>query len=175
VGRLSRQKGQDLLLEAWPQVRRVVPEGRLVLVGAGPEEERLRSAAGPGVELVGERDDVHDWYAAADVVVLPSRWEGMSLVPLEAMASGRSVVATDVSGAREAIGEEAGAVVGRDDPDALATAIAERLIDPQHTEREGRAGRRRVESSFDVQRTTHALAELYQRLGVSSSTRPRLP
>jgi glycosyltransferase involved in cell wall biosynthesis len=175
VGRLSRQKGQDLLLEAWPQVRRVVPEGRLVLVGAGPEEERLRSAAGPGVELVGERDDVHDWYAAADVVVLPSRWEGMSLVPLEAMASGRSVVATDVSGAREAIGEEAGAVVGRDDPDALATAIAERLIDPQHTEREGRAGRRRVESSFDVQRTTHALAELYQRLGVSSSTRPTLP
>ena len=134
-------------------------------MGAGPEEERIRALAGPGVELVGSRKDVLDWYAAADVVVLPSRWEGMSLVPLEAMACSRSVVATDVSGAREAIGEDAGAVVPVDDLDALAEA-------------EGHAGRSRVEASFDIRRTTESTAGVYAELletgATSSSTTPTL-
>jgi glycosyltransferase involved in cell wall biosynthesis len=182
VGRLTRQKGQDLLLAAWPRVRDRVPGAKLVLVGSGPEEERIRALAGEGVELVGARDDLIHWYAAADVVVAASRWEGMSLVPLEAMASGRSVVATDVSGAREAIGEEAGAVVALDDTAALAEATAERLLDRERADLEGRAGRRRVESSFDMRRTTEAFAALYERLTAqagrrlaSSSTEPTIP
>jgi len=185
VGRLSRQKGQDLLLAAWPRVRERVPEAALVLVGTGPEEDRIRALAGDGVELVGAREDVVDWYTAADVVVLPSRWEGMSLVPLEAMACGRSVVATDVSGAREAIGDEAGEVVAPADPDALAEAVAERLGDPSRADAEGRAGRARVEASFDMRRTTAALAALYAQLRerggtsieaeASSSTEPTIP
>jgi len=183
VGRLSHQKGQDLLLAAWPRVRERVPWATLVLVGSGPEEERLRALAGDGVQLVGARDDPADWYAAADVVVAASRWEGMSLVPLEAMASGRSVVATDVSGAGEAIGEEAGAVVALGDTAALADATAQRLLDPERADLEGRAGRRRVESLFDMRRTTEALASLCERLTAqdrrprraSSSTEPTTP
>ncbi len=164
VGRLTRQKGQDLLLEAWPRVLERVPEAALVLVGTGPEERRIRAQAGDGVELVGPREDVLDWYTAADVVVLPSRWEGMSLVPLEAMACARSVVAMDVTGAREAIGDEAGAVVAPGDLDALAEAVAERLRDPSRADTEGRAGRSRVEASFDLRQTTEALAALYLQL-----------
>jgi glycosyltransferase involved in cell wall biosynthesis len=183
VGRLSRQKGQDLLLAAWPRVRRHVPEAALVLVGAGPEEARIRALAADGVELVGSREDVQDWYTAADVVVLPSRWEGMSLVPLEAMACARSVVATDVSGAREAIGDDAGAVVASGNPEGLAEALTERLNDPSLADAEGRAGRRRVEVSFDLRRTTEAVAALYaqvtRRKGASnppsSSTEPTIP
>ena len=161
VGRLSRQKGQDLLLAAWPLVRERVPEAALVLVGSGPEEGRIRAFQGAGVELVGARDDVLDWYTAADVVVLPSRWEGMSLVPLEAMACARSVVATDVSGAREAIGDDAGVVVAAGDLDGLAEAVAERLKDPSLADAEGRTGRSRVEALFDMRRTTEAVAALY--------------
>ncbi|HEX9350564.1 MAG TPA: glycosyltransferase [Gaiellaceae bacterium] len=164
VGRLSRQKGQDLLLAAWPRVLERVPEAALVLVGAGPEECRIRAQAGDGVELVGSREDVLDWYTAADVVVLPSRWEGMSLVPLEAMACARSVVATDVSGTREAIGREAGAVVAPGDLGGLAEAVAERLRDPSRADAEGRAGRSRVEASFDLRQTTEAVAALYSQL-----------
>jgi len=176
VGRLTRQKGQDLLLAAWPRVRERVAEAGLVLVGAGPEEERIRALAGAGVELAGSREDIVDWYTAADVVVLPSRWEGMSLVPLEAMACARSVVATDVSGAREAIGDEAGAVVPTGDLDALAEAVSERLGDPSRADAEGRAGRTRVEASFDIRRTTEATAEIYAELiATSSSTTPTLP
>ena len=177
VGRLTRQKGQDLLLATWPRVRERVAEAGLVLVGAGPEEERIRALAGAGVELVGSRKDILDWYTAADVVVLPSRWEGMSLVPLEAMACSRSVVATDVSGAREAIGENAGAVVPVDDLDALAEAVAERLGDQSRADAEGSAGRSRVEASFDIRRTTESTADVYAELieATSSSTTSTLP
>ncbi len=100
-----------MLLEAWPAVRARVPGARLVLVGDGPTEPELRAAAGEGVDLVGPRKDVPDWLAAADVVVAPSRWEGMALTLLEAMATGRSVVATEVAGAGEALGDEAGRIV----------------------------------------------------------------
>ena len=182
VGRLARQKGQDLLLAAWPGVRERVPGATLVLVGSGPEEQSLRERAVAGVELVGASDEPAAWYAAADVVVTASRWEGMSLVPLEAMATGRSVVATDANGAREAIGDEAGAIVPVEDVDALVDAIAARLLDEDLAEREGRAGRQRVESSFDARRTTETLAALTRRVAArdeasraSSSTEPTIP
>jgi len=164
VGRLSRQKGQDVLLAAWPSVRARVPEGRLALVGAGDEEDALRAQADDSVHFAGQRDDVKDWLAAADVVVLPSRWEGMSIGLLEALASGRSVVATDAAGSREAIGDEAGAIVATEDPPALAEELARRLLDPELAAAEGKAGRRRAETLFDVRKRTGRIAELYDLL-----------
>jgi glycosyltransferase involved in cell wall biosynthesis len=146
VGRLSEQKGQDVLLRAWPQVTARVPGARLVLVGEGPWRDRLAAAAGDGVVLAGNSDDPRRWYAAADVVVVPSRWEGMALVPLEAGASGRSVVITDVAGAREAVVPGTGAVVAVEDVDALAGALATRLLDPAAADGEGAAARRHVEA-----------------------------
>ena len=160
VGALRRQKGQDVLLDAWPRLRARVPAAQLMLVGDGPDRAALERRAEPGVRFAGDRRDVAMWLAAADVVVLPSRWEGMSLVLLEAMATGRSVVATDVPGAREALGE-AGAVVPIEDPGQLADAMAERLLDPELAAEEGRAGRSRAERYFDVRRTTALVAEAY--------------
>ena len=78
----------------------------------------------------------------------------------QVMATGRSVVATDVPGAREALGE-AGAVVPIEDPGQLADAMAERLLDPKLAAEEGRAGRARAERYFDVRRTTAQVAEVY--------------
>jgi glycosyltransferase involved in cell wall biosynthesis len=174
VGRLSRQKGQDVLLEAWPAILEGVPEAQLVLVGDGPDEESLRSSAGPRVHLAGKRADVAEWLAAADVVAFPSRWEGMSIGMLEAMATGRSVVASDVGGAQEALGSEAGAVVAPEDAAALASAVSARLRDPERTAAEGRAARERAERFHDLRATTAELAALYEELLaarlVSSST-----
>lgn len=76
-----RQKGQDVLLEAWDAVLRRVPEARLVLVGDGPDSARLRAGAPRDVLFAGATDDAVPWYQAADLVVLPSRWEGMALAP----------------------------------------------------------------------------------------------
>ncbi|NSL43533.1 glycosyltransferase, partial [Streptomyces sp. 8P21H-1] len=92
VGRLCRQKGQDVLLEAWHEVTRQVPDARLVLVGDGPDAGTLRARAPGSVLFAGAVADPAPWYRAADLVVLPSRWEGMALAPLEAMACGRPVV-----------------------------------------------------------------------------------
>jgi glycosyltransferase involved in cell wall biosynthesis len=175
VGRLSRQKGQDVLLDAWPTVTRAVPGAMLVLVGSGEDRDALAERAVPGVTFAGERDDVPDWLAAADVVVNSSRWEGMSLAILEAMARGRSIIATDVAGSREAVGDEAGAIVPPEDPDALAAAIAKRLSDAALREAEGRAARARAVRSHDVRRTTAQVAELYEDLVGEATTNARVP
>jgi glycosyltransferase involved in cell wall biosynthesis len=176
VGRLCRQKGQDVLLDAWPAVTARVPNAQLVLVGDGPDEKALRDRAGDGVRFAGHRSDVADWLAAADVVTLPSRWEGMSIGMLEAMARGRSVVASDVPGAEEALDREAGALVPAEDSTALANALAERLLDPDRAAVEGRCGRMRAERSHDLHEMTSAIAALYEELlavrPLSSSTEP---
>jgi glycosyltransferase involved in cell wall biosynthesis len=86
----------------------------------------------------------------------------MSLVPLEAMARGRSIVATDVAGTREQLGDEAGAVVPPEDGSALAAAVAQRLSDPALATREGAAGRERAVRAHDIRKTTQQLVEVYE-------------
>ena len=170
VGRLSRQKGQDVLLRAWSDVGARVPEARLVLVGGGPDEAELRAAAPSGVSFAGVSDDVVAWLAAADVVVVPSRWEGMSLSMLEALAAGRSVVATDVSGAREAVTDDSGAVVAVEDAGALADALIERLEDPTLSEAEGRAARSIAEERFGLERNAQEMLRVYRDVFARRST-----
>lgn len=167
VGRLAAQKGQDQLLSAWPAVLAEVPAARLVLVGDGPLADRWRAthpvAALASVRWWGHSDAVAEHYAAADVVVLPSRAEGMALVPLEAMACARPVVAFDVGGVRQSVGG-AGAVVPAGDGAALARAIAARLADPALAAREGLLGRRRVEDLFGSDRVHERIATLVEKL-----------
>jgi len=166
VGRLCRQKGQDVLLRAWPQVGAAVPDARVVLVGDGPDREQLRSVAPPGVLFAGARRDIRPWFQAADVVVLPSRWEGMALAPLEAMACGRPVVVTDVNGARESLppGHADLALVPPEDPQALAAALSRLLADSALREEMGRQAQVHTRASCDVRKTAAAVSGLYQEL-----------
>ncbi|NHC44744.1 glycosyltransferase [Motilibacter aurantiacus] len=176
VARLAVQKGQDLLLSAWPRVQAAVPQARLYLVGDGPERERLAAAAAqlPGVTLVPVRQDragVRRWLAAADVVVSPSRWEGMALAALETCATGRSLVTTSACGMREVVGEgpaAAGVVVPLEEPSLLphriADAVAARLLDPGLAAAEGAAGRRRMEERFSLAGSLESLADLSARI-----------
>ncbi len=171
VGRLAPQKGQTDLLAAWPQVRALVPGARLVLVGDGPDRAELEGRAGElaGVSLVGTRPDVASWLTASDVVAVPSRWEGMALVPLEAMATARSVVATDVTGVADSVPVSAGAVVPAGSPAALADALALRLLDPARATAEGLAGRAHVEAHHDATHAARAVAEVTRRLAAPRS------
>ena len=163
VGRLSEQKGQDVLLKAWGQVANSVPSAELALVGEGPARAELESGAPARVRFAGKRDDVDAWVAAADVVVVPSRWEaGLSLVLMEAMARGRSVVATEVAGTREGLEGGCGRVVATEAVQPLAEALVERLSDPSLAAREGVAGRRRIEERHDLARTSARMADLYE-------------
>ncbi|MFD2684043.1 glycosyltransferase [Streptomyces phyllanthi] len=166
VGRLCRQKGQDVLLKAWPSVLRRVPGARLALVGDGPQERRLRRLAPEGVLFPGAVADAVPWYQAADLVVLPSRWEGMALAPLEAMACGRPVVVTDVAGARESLppGHRAHCLVPAGRPGPLADALVRALLDPLLRESLGHQGRDHVLTAHDVRHSAEAVAALYREL-----------
>ncbi|WP_439656070.1 glycosyltransferase family 4 protein [Lentzea sp. HUAS TT2] len=159
VGRLAHQKGQDLLLEAWPHVLEKVPDAELLIVGDGPMAEQLKAEHHPNTRWHGHSTEVAAFYAEADVVVLPSRAEGMALVPLEAMACGRPVVAFDVEGVRHSLGD-AGEVVRPGDTKALAQAIALRLADPELAATEGKRGRQRAETLFDRDRMTDQIVSL---------------
>jgi glycosyltransferase involved in cell wall biosynthesis len=174
VGRLCREKGQDILVDAWPAVLERVPDAQLLLVGDGRDADAVRRRAGNGIRLTGKRSDVPLWLAAADVVAVPSRFDGMSVALLEAMARGRAVVASDVGGAAEALGDDGGALVRSEDPPALAEALAESLLDPARAVEVGRAARVRVERFHDLRETTAAVADLYAEL-INSSTTPTLP
>lgn len=161
VGRLMTQKGQDVLVRAWREVRERLPEARLALVGDGPLREELGAQTGDGVDMFGASEDVQSWYAAADVVVVPSRWEGMALVPLEALATSRSVVASAVAGVRESVPPEAGALVPAENASALVEALTLRLADRRTADAEGERGRRFVTQHRDVGALTVRLMRLY--------------
>ncbi|MEU3469405.1 glycosyltransferase [Streptomyces sp. NPDC006687] len=166
VGRLCPQKGQDVLIRAWPEVSATVPGARLALVGDGPDAERLRRTAPPGVHFAGSVADIRPWLRAADLVVLPSRWEGMALAPLEAMACGRPVLVSDVSGARESLPSGHGrlCLVPPDDPTALAKALGRLLAEPRLLTELGEQAQQHARTEFDVRRTTDAVTGLYHEL-----------
>lgn len=164
VGRITRQKGQDVLLRAWPAVRQVHPDARLIVVGDGDLYEPLRRQAPPEVAFVGAVDDVRPWYAAADLVVLPSRWEGSPLTLLEALAMGRPVVGSDILSIAEALPAGAGALVPTGDAAALAEAISERIGHPAMARDEGAVGARHAVTAGDARRTHGLLSALTARL-----------
>lgn len=171
VGRLAPQKGQDVLLQSWDAVVDAVPDAQLHLVGDGPDAALLAARAGRGVTLHGAAQDPDDWFVAADVVVLPSRWEaGLSLTAMEAMALGRSVVLTDVAGASEGLAKGGGLVVPVGDPAAIAAAVSQRLLDPDLAAAEGAEARRTVERDYDLAVTSGRAADLYRTLLRSRTT-----
>lgn len=152
VGRLARQKGVDILLKAWSEVRARIPSATLVIVGDGPDRSDLESAAGPGVLFVGEQCDPWSYVDAGTIAVVPSRWEGLSLSMLEAMWSGKSMVVTRVDGSEVVERARCGAVVDLEDWQALGGEMRKRLEQPALAVREGERAARyaRTNHEFDV-------------------------
>jgi len=133
VGRLAPQKGFGLLLDAAARWRDVHPEPWLVIVGEGPLEAELRGQAkalGLAVRFAGHRWDVPALFAAADVFVLPSIWEGQPLVLQEALRAGVPIVATRVGGTPDLAGEDAAVLVPPGDAAQFAAAVRAVLSDP---------------------------------------------
>lgn len=175
ISRLVARKGQDMLIRALPEIRRAVPEVRLMIVGDGPYAGDLRALAdsegvADSVVFTGgvPFTDLPAMYAAADVFAMPCRTrgrgldvEGLGIVYLEASAAGLPVVAGDSGGAPEAVvpGETGLVVDGRVVP-AIAEACVGLLADPQRSRAWGRAGRDWIEKRWNWQNSADRLATL---------------
>jgi glycosyltransferase involved in cell wall biosynthesis len=170
VARLTYQKGGDVLLQAWREVREQLPGARLVLVGPGPllpQLERMASALGiaESVDFAGAREDVVAYWRRATLAVLPSRWEGMPNALLEAMACGLPCVATRVSGSEDVIRDGVnGVLVEPEDCHGLATALVALLRDPARARAYGRAARATITESYALDRILDQYVELCRKV-----------
>ena len=170
VGRLTAQKGFDLLLQSL----KYAPTAHLAVVGSGPDEDALHMLAlslgvADRVHWLGFRWDVPEVVAGCDAFVLSSRWEGMAHVMLEAMSLGVPVLATDVSGVREALGptdgrSPAGWIVPPENPEALGRGLAALVEElrsaPEQVRQRTREARARVDDWFTVDRMLDQLEQV---------------
>lgn len=155
IGRLSPEKRQDLFLYAAATIARTLPDVSFLLVGIGPEEDRLRELAGKlGIAnrtvFAGYRGDMQRVYNSLDLVVQSSSTEGMPNVVLEALLMRVPVVATDVGGTSEIITNgHSGRLIPANDLDALAGAMREALATPERLSSWSAAGHDHVRRQFD--------------------------
>jgi glycosyltransferase involved in cell wall biosynthesis len=170
TARLHRKNNQAALLTAFAQIAAQWPDAQLLLVGRGPEEERLRVLGdrlglSARVRFAGERADVAPFLREMDLYVQSSIAEGMPNSVLEAMATALPVVATAVGGTPEVVADgETGVLVPSGDPTALAVALATFLADPVKAAVFGRAGRARVEAHFSEARMLGRVEALLDRV-----------
>lgn len=176
TGRLHESKGLADLVTAWGQVSQRIPNARLWLAGEGPYREALfQQIAAQGLDgrvvLCGTFDSVDDLLAAADLFVLPSLEEGMSVAVLEAMAAGIPVVASDIPANRLLIEHEtSGLLAPVQNPSALAEAILRVFDDRPLAERLAAQGRARVEAEFALPQRVSEHLELFQQLVAARRT-----
>jgi glycosyltransferase involved in cell wall biosynthesis len=171
------RKGLDALIKAWHSCE----DARLVLIGSGQDDEALKDLlARSGLKTVRwiggystDRVFIRTWLSAADLYVSASRLEGMPVAPLEAMACGLPIVASDAQGLPEILADgelSGGILVSRDDPAGLSAAI-NRMRRSESLRRDlANAARQRVQTAFSVQAVSQALEDLLDK-SVSQSRR----
>jgi glycosyltransferase involved in cell wall biosynthesis len=170
VGGLRYQKGVDVLLKAWAKFLRHHPRGLLLVLGDGPDGLRLRHQAealgiSESVDFRGLREDVGPHYAAADLFVLPSRYEGFPNVLLEAMSARLPVIASRVSGSEDAIEDGLnGLLVPPAETEPLLEALLRLSGDRRMAERLGAEARKTVERRYDINRVAEETLAFYDRL-----------
>jgi glycosyltransferase involved in cell wall biosynthesis len=173
VGRLSVQKDPMAFVEGTVRVILQRSDAQSALVGEGPLRNTVAARVREldlvdHVHLLGWRDDASQLMAAADVVTLTSRWEGLPHVLLEAMAWSRPVVATAVNGCPEVVVDgETGFLVEPGDTAGWADRVVELLDDPAKAALMGRRGRERVEERYSLREMVARVEELYLQVAES--------
>lgn len=170
VGRLAPVKDHATFLRAAAHVHRDAPQARFLIVGNGPLRgalEQLSQSLGLSgvVRFLDSQADVAEVFAALDLAVVSSRYEGCSNVILEAMAMGKPVIATAVGGNPELVTPgRTGLLVPVGDADRLAEAILTLVRDRPSARAMGQAGRQRIEAEFTLERMMRQTEQLYRQL-----------
>jgi glycosyltransferase involved in cell wall biosynthesis len=169
VGRLNPQKNFALFLDIAAQLATRFPDLHFLLAGDGPEEQMLREKASAlgianRVTFSGYVADTRLVYLAADVLLMPSRYEGLPMTLLEAMAMGLPVVASKLDGIAEVIGDGSeGFLVPSDDAALFVERTAVLLADAELSSRISKNARAKIEASFSVERMTSSVEDIYDR------------
>ncbi len=171
VGNLTPKKDHACLLDAFARVHAALPDTRLVIVGTGPLEHRLRARArhlriAESVFFAGRRSDVRYLLPAFDLFVMSSRHEGLSIALVEALAAGLPVVCTGVGGIPEVVTPSCGVLVPPSRPELLARAIRGLLEDPDRRASMGVAAIHRA-GAFDIHNAAAVLTRRYVELAPS--------
>jgi glycosyltransferase involved in cell wall biosynthesis len=172
AGRLAPQKGLKGLIDALDLLQHVQPGTVTLIAGEGPLRSALEGRARAfqllqtgRVRFLGHREDVPALLAASDLLVLPSLYEGLPNVVLEAMHQAKPVVATDAPGTNELVVDgQTGWLVPVGEPKALALALRDLIRDPDRRAAMGVAGRARLEPRFDLATMIGEYADLYESL-----------
>ncbi len=177
AGRLYPQKGVEDLLYSLDLLQHIRPNLRTLILGDGPLRGRLEATAKAfqllndrRVQFLGHREDVPRLLAASDLLVLPSRFEGLPNVVLEAMQASKPVVATAAPGTTElVVDRQTGLLVPIGDRKALASAIRDIIDAPDLARSYGEAGRARVLNDFQADQMIQKFADLYESLARSKN------
>ncbi|MEX0404783.1 glycosyltransferase family 4 protein [Aquibium sp. LZ166] len=174
-GRIRRQKGTDVFVDAMIAALPRHPDWSAVIAGrttsshAGFEQELRGRVSAAGLEdrilFVGEHTAIHEWYKALDLFVAPQRWEGFGLTPLEAMACGVPVVATDVGAFSELVVDGVtGAIIPPGEAEAMAAAAGAYMSDDEKRQTAGQEALRRAREDFPLEKEAEMLARIYARV-----------
>ena len=167
IARLNRQKGHVYLVEAAKGVVKIFPKVKFLLIGEGPLREKLQEMVDENgltdhFLFLGLRTDVKELLNLLDIMLLPSLWEGLPNVVLEAMACGKPIIASAVDGTPEAVVDDVtGILIPPKDPRALEKAIITLLNDRDKLKKMGENARKRAEESFSIQRQIENFNNLF--------------
>jgi glycosyltransferase involved in cell wall biosynthesis len=169
IGRLAAPKNPFLLIQAFSQLPiKIRDRVHLTLIGDGPQKAVLKQIINQmnlnnQIALKGAlpRQEVMETLKTADVFVLPTRYEGLPYAILEAMAHGVPVIASDVGGVKEAVGDDVGIVVPPNDSNALKKALECLIADPELRQQMGEAGRRKTQTIFSLNTMCEKIFDVY--------------
>jgi glycosyltransferase involved in cell wall biosynthesis len=168
IGRLSVEKGVDIFLHAAAHVLAELPSTKFVVVGEGPDRDKLESLIDelklrPNVSMLGRRDDMPAVYASLNIMVSASRQEGLPMAILEGMASSLPLIATPVGDVPTVVlDDRTGLIVPPENAVSLASAIVTLLRNPLQRERLGAAARKLIEDEFSADRMTADYLRVYE-------------
>src|SRR5574341_1616345 len=169
IGRLSIEKNVPLLIRAAKIVAQKRPKTLFLIVGTGKDESDLKSMASDcrNIVFAGRipHSEIPKYHKAADVLVLPSFYEGIPLVIVEASAAGLPVICTDVRDAKDVIiDEKSGFIVPKDNPDILALRILEVLEDSKKAKEMGKIGQKLVMEKFNPEKNLQDCLDLWRQV-----------
>ncbi len=159
IAELHKNKGLDIGIKGWREAK---VDAQWVVIGGGEEEKELKASAPSSVHFLGFVPDAATYLSAFDLFLLPSRTEALGYVILEAGMAGVPVLASNVGGIREAVGDApVGALFAPEDTHSLAEMLRASLRDPENLKRTGAALKSHVSKNFSLERMLTDTFALY--------------